>query len=300
MERFRIVEAKKSKMHPGGLKDWVENEKWVDIRRKNKKGKFEPCGRNDTSKGEKPVCVPANKAKNLTEKQLKNRKRQKARKEKEPNPGKKPNTTKYTEQAGGKSNVSDNHNIRFVGSTIPLSELRPKAAKFVKVSGLEDGDYSDPPFEMPKSSIDDERSNVHNEVKKLSGDHPALQYINEIYKVLEDNLYEMGDKRTIEALKSLDINAGNERFDNYYHSLMETLVNSMNQHIDENGTFVMGVPDDNPKAKEFAKKLQKAMLGFMLETAHRVNIFNDKNYEYFLLSMLKRTMDAEYDIYDSV
>ena len=71
--RFRKVEAKKSKMHPGGLKDWVENEKWVDIRRKNKKGKFQPCGRNDTSKGKKPVCVPINKAKNLTEKEIKNK-----------------------------------------------------------------------------------------------------------------------------------------------------------------------------------------------------------------------------------
>ena len=40
MERFRIVESKKSKMHPGGLKDWVENENWRDLRRKNKKGGY--------------------------------------------------------------------------------------------------------------------------------------------------------------------------------------------------------------------------------------------------------------------
>jgi len=299
MERFRIVESKRSKMHPGGLADWVHNEKWVDLRRKNKKGGYEPCGRNDTTKGKKPVCVPSNKAKNLTEKQIRNRKRQKARKEREPNPDKKPNTTKYTEQAGGKSNVSDNHNIRFVGSTIPLSELRPKVAKFIKVSEI-DEDLKNPPFEIPSSPINDERSNIHNKIEELSGGHPALEYINEIYKTLENNLYEMGDKRTIEALKSLDINAGNESFDNYYHNLIETLVNSMNKYIDDNGTFVMGVPDNNPRAKEFAKKLQKAMLGFMLETAHRVNIFNDKHYEYFLLSMLKRTMDVENEIYDSI
>lgn len=299
MERFRIVESKRSKMHPGGLKDWVENEKWVDIRRKNKKGGYEPCGRNDTSKGKKPVCVPSNKAKNLTEKEKRNRKRQKARKEREPNPDKKPNTTKYTEQAGGKSNVSDNHNIRFVGSTIPLSELRPKVAKFVKVSEIDDS-LKNPPFEIPASSLQDERENIHDDIKDLSGNHGAIQVITGIYKALEDNLYEMGDKRTIDALKTLEINSGNERFDNYYHSLMETLVNSMNEYIDDNGTFVMGLPEDNPKAREFAKRLQKAMLGFMLNISSRVNIFNDKNYEYFLLSMLKQTIDVEADIYDSI
>ena len=84
--KFRKIEAKRSKMHPGGLKDWVENEKWVDVRRPKKDGGYEPCGRNDTTKGKKPVCVPSNKAKSLDKKELKNRKRQKARKEREPNP----------------------------------------------------------------------------------------------------------------------------------------------------------------------------------------------------------------------
>lgn len=173
MERFRKIEAKRSKMHPGGLKDWVENEKWVDIRRPKKDGGYEPCGRNDTTKGKKPVCVPSNKAKSLDKKEIKNRKRQKARKEREPNPGKKPNTTKYTEQAGGKSNVSNtarfrivtsdensksrsidteqnidmeflnedykitisgNHNISFIGSMIPLSKLQSNQPRFVKVA----------------------------------------------------------------------------------------------------------------------------------------------------------------------
>jgi hypothetical protein len=103
------------------LKDWFK-EKWVDVSRPKKKGKgYEPCGRGDTSKGKKPVCTPANKAKNLTDKERKTRIRQKRKKEKEPNPGKKPNTTTYTENAGGKSNVSNNHNIKFVGSTIDLN-----------------------------------------------------------------------------------------------------------------------------------------------------------------------------------
>jgi len=161
MERFRKVEAKKSKMHPGGLKDWVENEKWVDIRRKNKKGKFEPCGRSNTSKGEKPVCVPANKAKNLTEKEIRNRKRQKARKEKEPNPGKKPNTTTYTEEAGGKSNVSNNNNIRFIGSMIPLSQLRPIEPRFVKIALMGEED------EIPSTDISNLFSESDKEVDEV-------------------------------------------------------------------------------------------------------------------------------------
>jgi hypothetical protein len=89
----------------GGLQDWFQ-EKWRDVRRPKKGGGFEPCGRGDNSKGKKPVCVPANKAKNLSKKELQNRKRQKAKKEKEPNPDKKPNVTNYSPGAGGKSNKS--------------------------------------------------------------------------------------------------------------------------------------------------------------------------------------------------
>jgi hypothetical protein len=132
--RFRKIEAK----NHGGLDDWFKKEHWVDVSRPKKKGKFQPCGRGDTSKGHKPVCTPANKAKNLSEKERKNRVRQKRHKEKESNPDKKPNVTKYTEQAGGKSNVSNANNIRFIGSMIPLSELRPEQPRFVKVSGIED------------------------------------------------------------------------------------------------------------------------------------------------------------------
>ena len=157
--KFRKVEAKRSKMHPGGLKDWVENEKWVDVRRPKKDGGYEPCGRNDTSKGSKPVCVPSNKAKSLDKKELENRKRQKAKKEKEPNPGKKPNTTTYTEEAGGKSNVSNNNNLRFVGSMIPLSDLRPVQPKFIKVAiDEEEGEIPTTPishlFDEDDSRID--------------------------------------------------------------------------------------------------------------------------------------------------
>ena len=159
--RFRKVEAKRSKMHPGGLKDWVENEKWVDLRRPKKDGGYEPCGRNDTTKGKKPVCVPSNKAKSLDKKELKNRKRQKARKEREPNPGKKPNTTTYTEEAGGKSNVSNNNNIRFIGSMIPLSELRPTEPRFVKIALMGEED------EIPSTDISNLFSESDKEVDEV-------------------------------------------------------------------------------------------------------------------------------------
>ena len=159
--RFRKIEAKRSKMHPGGLKDWVENEKWVDVRRPKKDGGYEPCGRNDTTKGKKPVCVPSNKAKSLDKKELKNRKRQKARKEREPNPGKKPNTTTYTEEAGGKSNVSNNNNIRFMGSMIPLSELRPIEPRFVKIALMGEED------EIPSTDISNLFSESDKEVDEV-------------------------------------------------------------------------------------------------------------------------------------
>ena len=65
---YSSVEAK----NHGGLDDWFKKEKWVDVSRPKKKGKgYEACGRGDTSKGKKPVCTPANKAKNLSEKERK-------------------------------------------------------------------------------------------------------------------------------------------------------------------------------------------------------------------------------------
>jgi len=279
MERFRIVEAKKSKMHPGGLKDWVENEKWVDIRRKNKKGKFEPCGRNDTSKGEKPVCVPANKAKNLTEKQLKNRKRQKARKEKEPNPGKKPNTTKYTEQAGGKSNVSDNHNIRFVGSTIPLSELRPKAAKFVKVSGLEDGDYSDPPFEMPKSPeqqlAEINKQEILLENKNDSKIGKALDFIDSLRNSMINSASEAG-RETQDALSSIQLGE-NPRFDDYYKRMIVHAIKTL-ERIQDGSTL-----DEDLKRKIETK--------FLPKVASKMNIFHKNNHMEYLRQMIDKVKE---------
>jgi hypothetical protein len=134
----------------GKLGDWFK-EKWVRVDAPKKDGKYQPCGRNDTSKGKKPVCVPVNKAKNLDSKEKKNRIRQKRTKEKEPNPGKKPNVTKYTEEAGGKSNISNNHNIRFVGSMIDLNIVNPNMIKLA-LMGEENEipTLPNPPFEMPE------------------------------------------------------------------------------------------------------------------------------------------------------
>ena len=281
MERFRIVEAKKSKMHPGGLKDWVENENWRDLRRKNKKGGYEPCGRNDTSKGEKPVCVPANKAKNLTEKEVKNRKRQKARKEKEPNPGKKPNTTKYTEQAGGKSNVSDNHNIRFVGSTIPLSELRPKAAKFVKVSGLEDGDYSDPPFEMPKSPeqqlAEINKQEILLENKNDSKIGKALDFIDSLRNSMINSASEAG-RETQDALSSIQLGE-NPRFDDYYKRMIVHAINTL-ERIQDGSTL-----DEDLKEKIEQKYLPKVAI--------KMNIFHKNNHMEYLRQMIAKVKEDD-------
>ena len=154
----------------GGLTDWFK-EKWVRVDAPKKDGKYQPCGRNDTSKGKKPVCVPVNKAKNLDSKEKKNRIRQKRTKEKEPNPGKKPNVTKYTEEAGGKSNISNNHNIRFVGSMIDLNIVNPNMIKLA-LMGEENEipTLPNPPFEMPE----DPKMLEENMFQQIKESNPEL------------------------------------------------------------------------------------------------------------------------------
>ena len=276
--RFRKVEAKKSKMHPGGLKDWVENEKWVDVRRKNKKGKFEPCGRNDTSKGEKPVCVPINKAKNLTEKQIRNRKRQKARKEREPNPGKKPNTTKYTEQAGGKSNVSDNHNIRFVGSMIPLSELRHaqnNLPKFIKISGIEDEGGLVDESEMPSGL--NPFDNHHQEVtQKILGSHEAVEFVASIYKDLISVLKKHTSPESFEKVTTFNLSELKEDdldYDKFVNLIFGELLEL----------------EENPYSQEL-----NLVLDLMKKASQDFNIFQWKtNYERLLLIVMTNIIKFE-------
>ena len=49
------------------LKKWFQEE-WVDIGRKKKKGKYQPCGRKKASTSRKgyPKCVPKSKAMSMT------------------------------------------------------------------------------------------------------------------------------------------------------------------------------------------------------------------------------------------
>ena len=278
--RFRKIEAKKSKMHPGGLADWVQNEKWVDLRRKNKKGKFEPCGRNDTSKGEKPVCVPINKAKNLTEKEIKNRKRQKARKEKEPNPGKKPNTTKYTEQAGGKSNVSNNNNIRFIGSMIPLSELRPtqpNLPKFIKISGVDDeGGFvndTDMPFGI-KNPFDENHQKVTEIINDILHGHDAVTYVASVYKSLIETLKEILQPDQFEEVTTLDLSELSKiiHVDKFVDMIFEEAVDKYDQHL-------------------------ALVLDLMKEASKKYNIFQwKKNYGQLLTDVMKGILNFEMEL----
>ena len=281
--RFRKVEAKKSKMHPGGLKDWVENEKWVDVRRKNKKGKFEPCGRNDTSKGEKPVCVPINKAKNLTEKQIRNRKRQKARKEREPNPGKKPNTTKYTEQAGGKSNVSDNHNIRFVGSMIPLSELRPaqnNLSKFIKISGIEDEGGLVDESEMPSglNPFDNHHQEVTQKMNDISDGHEAVEYVASVYKDLISVLKDSMSPEHFEEVTTFNLDdlKKNIDYDKFVNMIFESVVDPYDQNL-------------------------ALVLDLMKKASQRFNIFQWKtHYERLLLIVMTGIVEFEMSMMENM
>ena len=281
--RFRKVEAKKSKMHPGGLKDWVENEKWVDVRRKNKKGKFEPCGRNDTSKGEKPVCVPINKAKNLTEKQIRNRKRQKARKEREPNPGKKPNTTKYTEQAGGKSNVSDNHNIRFVGSMIPLSELRPSQnnlPKFIKISGIEDEGGLVDESEMPSglNPFDNHHQEVTQKMNDISDGHEAVEYVASVYKDLISVLKNSMSPEHFEEVTTFNLDdlKKNIDYDKFVNMIFESVVDPYDQNL-------------------------ALVLDLMKKASQRFNIFQWKtHYERLLLIVMTGIVEFEMSMMENM
>jgi len=167
-----LVEAK----NHGGLDDWFKKEKWVAVARPKKKGKYQPCGRGNTSKGKKPVCVPVNKAKNLSDKERKNRVRQKRNKEKESNPDKKPNVTKYTPSAGGKSNVShsDSANIKFSNSMINLSN----AWKEIKIAAM--GEEDEPiDTEMPSfmSGLGQDKAHIVTE-RLLRLAQSQFEYLN--------------------------------------------------------------------------------------------------------------------------
>lgn len=70
------------------LRDWVK-QRWVNIGAKKKNGRYQPCGRKDSSKGKYPKCVPAKKAYSMSDSEKKSavsrkRKAQKNSKGKKP------------------------------------------------------------------------------------------------------------------------------------------------------------------------------------------------------------------------
>jgi hypothetical protein len=68
-----------------------------------------------------------------------------------------------------KIKISDNHNIRFFGSTIPLSDLRPAQPKFVKVALLgEEDEFPTTDISAMFSEKDDMISNMSKEIQEQS------------------------------------------------------------------------------------------------------------------------------------
>ena len=268
--RFRKIEAK----NHGGLDDWFKKEHWVDVSRPKKKGKFQPCGRGDTSKGHKPVCTPANKAKNLSDRERKNRVRQKRHKEKEPNPDKKPNVTKYTEQAGGKSNVSNNNNIRFIGSMIPLSELKPVQPRFIKVSGIEDegGLVSDD--DMPlgiTNPFDENHHKVTGLIEDILHGHDAVAYVASVYKSLIETLKDVLQPDQFEEVTTLDLSELSKiiHVDKFVDMIFEAAVDKYDQHL-------------------------ALVLDLMKEASQKYNIFQwKKNYAQLLTDVMKGILNFE-------
>jgi hypothetical protein len=223
------------------LTDWFKNERWVRIDAPKKKGKYQPCGRADTSTGKKPVCVPVNKAKNLTKKEKTNRIRQKRNKEKEPNPDKKPNVTKYTEQAGGKSNTSNSHNIRFVGSMIDLNIIDPNMIRLA-LMGEENEipTFPLPPFEIPEDPVMVEEK-IYQDIKKNNPEIfevtlDSFDSLFEKYVRFADKFYEQygfhnGDNAVEETLDA-DLNDRDNPAIKLYFSflnLLRTVSNEMNE-----------------------------------------------------------------------
>lgn len=149
-----------------GLKHWFK-EQWVDVSRPKKDGKWQECGRGDTSKGKKPVCVPKYRANQLSDKERSNRVRQKRKKEKEPNPDKRPNKTTYTPSAGGKSH--------------PKTHTKAMNMKFVKIA-QEDFDYRNEQLYRGLSKYGKEKVDAYNETNPITTYRELDGFIESIFK----------------------------------------------------------------------------------------------------------------------
>ena len=263
--KWRIVEAKLDK--EADLREWFKKEKWVDLRRPKKDGKgYEPCGRGDTSKGKKPVCTPANKAKNINKKERTQRLKEKAKKEKEPNPDKKPNVTKYSPGAGGKSKASDSHNIRFVGSMIPLSDLGSQKFRLAAFGEEDDipttdishlfGESDEEDDKLTKKFLDKVASALSEKLGNMLGlTGPGVDQSTErISKMIES----LG-KANAEKLDEVQ----QRRFDNakYYvlHTIGQNAIDTGNLNLFE-VCNVLAEPGKNPFSYSDVKLVIQGML----------------------------------------
>lgn len=158
-----------------GLEHWFK-EKWVDVSRPKKDGKWQECGRGDTSKGKKPVCVPKYRANQLSDQERKNRVRQKRKKEKEPNPDKRPNKTTYTPSAGGKSH--------------PKTHTKAMNMKFVKIA-QEDFNYKNESLYRQLSKYGKEKVDAHNETNPITSWRELDEFVESVFKKSVDEGYKM-------------------------------------------------------------------------------------------------------------
>lgn len=108
-----------------GLDRWFK-EKWVDISRKDKSGKYEPCGRSDSDKGKYPKCRPSkrvNKSTPVTTKELTDKEEKAAIRKK-----RKAEREKKNESAGGSARKPKR------APTIKKSNRTILLSNFVKVA----------------------------------------------------------------------------------------------------------------------------------------------------------------------
>lgn len=262
----------------GGLDDWFgkgSKGNWKNLRKPKKDGGYEDCGRSDTSKGSKPVCVPADKIKSLDKKEIENRKRQKTMEEKKPNPDKKPNTTNYTEQAGGKSTSSNSSNIRFIGSTIPLSDLKSKQPKFLKKSGIEDEGgltgYEKPPFEIPNPG-NEKKQQILDEMHEITENHSAVLYVADLYEEMMNIIQSVYPPDFVEVIKKSFTNAGDDQFDEFYPKLIKSIIASASDKHDP----VLGLA-----------------LDCMKKVSEMFNIFHKDAFHFFMMAMMRLIVEFE-------
>ena len=207
MSKFIIEDDNEPMVKEADLRDWFKKEKWVDLRRPKKGGGYEACGRGDTSKGKKPVCTPANKAKGIDKKERTQRLKEKAKKEKEPNPDKKPNVTKYSPGAGGKSKASstESHNIKFSNSMINLAH----AWKEIKTAAMGEEDEAID-TEMPSfmSSLGQDKAHMVTE-RLLMLAQSQFEYLNSMLddsdQMKVENLTDTEDQGHLMVLSHLCI-----------------------------------------------------------------------------------------------